>query len=166
MRIAACCGVSAARRSNGFVSSRSQTIDWPRAAYDLRTNMAKARCQTESSRGRPTVGWANFAPRYLDSQGTDEFNVAVHEILHALGFSYDSFQRYRKQNGEVYAFGELFDRYTSGGRTITKLLLPTALDVARIAFDCLTLDGLELENDGGEPVDLRRQFFLRARLTF
>ena len=44
--------------------------------------------------------------------------------------------------------------FTERGRTVTKVVAPTTLAMARSHFGCPTLNGAELENDGGNGTAL------------
>lgn len=100
--------------------------------------------------GRIVVGRVNFGPSSLVWSSTDHIAneelivTAVHEIFHALGFSYSVFNDAgmvtivpRRQGATVYVF--------NGTR---------ARDAAREFFDCPSMDGVELEGEGGSGARL------------
>lgn len=99
-------------------------------------------CQsTSGSPSRIIVGRANFGPRYLTRSTMplkDIISTGVHEILHALGYSYSSFN-----NANMITSMSI--------RGITKNVITTAKvrDEARKFIGCGSLPGVELENEGG-----------------
>lgn len=80
-------------------------------------------------------------------------NVLVHEILHALGFSKNSFSKFRDSSGIVSVLAHFLhpgNKYTATqifserGTTVSKLVSPNAVRVARDYFGCPTLNGMQL----------------------
>eukprot|EP00672_Neobodo_designis_P027464 CAMPEP_0174845254 /NCGR_PEP_ID=MMETSP1114-20130205/11617_1 /TAXON_ID=312471 /ORGANISM="Neobodo designis, Strain CCAP 1951/1" /LENGTH=821 /DNA_ID=CAMNT_0016079501 /DNA_START=142 /DNA_END=2605 /DNA_ORIENTATION=+ len=99
-------------------------------------------CRTDSS-GRIVIGRANFGPRYLswDNETVQQENVAtaVHELLHALGFSSASFTSSRTRDVSLR------------GKTATVLTLPTLASRFISYIGCGTassIPGVELEDEG------------------
>ena len=90
--------------------------------------------------GRPIVGRANFSPEYLVwGKPADErtlVRTAVHEILHAMGFSSGTFAR-------------LLSTETRRGASRKIVTSAGALAAARDHFDCQSLTGAEIEDEGG-----------------
>jgi leishmanolysin len=76
-------------------------------------------------------------------------SVITHEMTHLLGFSNLLFQYYHKPNGDAYTPEEITSVITRRGKDVTILKLPTVVSKARAAFGCSTLEGLELEDQGG-----------------
>ncbi|ELR15262.1 leishmanolysin, putative [Acanthamoeba castellanii str. Neff] len=87
-------------------------------------------CQFDQN-GRPVAGGVNFSPQNFGKaqNGTEDFryqvNAVVHELFHALGFSSSLFGQWRNSQGEPY-------------------------DSAREFFGCPNLNGVELEDQGGQ----------------
>jgi hypothetical protein len=80
-----------------------------------------------------------------------QLNTAVHEILHALGFSADGFKRFSDPvTGGKLPLTDVMVDIPSFNRTETrlKIVTPTVKKEARAHFKCATLDGVELENQG------------------
>eukprot|EP01130_Rhizamoeba_saxonica_P000877 TRINITY_DN10768_c0_g1_i1.p1 TRINITY_DN10768_c0_g1~~TRINITY_DN10768_c0_g1_i1.p1 ORF type:complete len:521 (-),score=87.68 TRINITY_DN10768_c0_g1_i1:38-1567(-) len=104
-------------------------------------------CSTDQN-GRPIFGNVNFDPSHLTvaNPGSDEFNfqlgTLLHEMIHALGFSGSSFPSF--DNVNVQQFNER-------GGTVTKLTGSNsrALSEAKSHFGCSSLNGVELESNGG-----------------
>eukprot|EP00756_Hemistasia_phaeocysticola_P064750 Hpha_TRINITY_DN8036_c0_g2::TRINITY_DN8036_c0_g2_i1::g.140158::m.140158 len=97
-----------------------------------------ASCRVNSD-GRPVAGIINFNPEMLRSGhiGVDAAaTTATHELMHALGFSSETFVNGMQQ------------RIERGTRAV--ITSPKALAKAREHFGCGTLSGVALENDGGE----------------
>jgi leishmanolysin len=76
-------------------------------------------------------------------------SVIIHEMTHLLGFSNFLFQYFHKPNGDAYTSEEISSVITRRGKDVTILKLPTVVSKARAAFGCSTLEGLELEDQGG-----------------
>ena len=119
---------------------------------------AAAPCYLSSRDGRPTVGAyiLNFA--FLKTSPLYEFlyfSTFAHEFTHILGFSDDLFPRYVN-----LATGRKFDSVTktvtfksASGDYQEDFALITTRDVveyARNYFNCPSLQGMPLENGGGE----------------
>lgn len=104
-------------------------------------------------------------------------STVKHEIYHALGFSAGLYAFYRDQNGEPYtprgkhglpAYNEKYNLYQWSPRVVTKIVrkkwavkkgridhvvqmivTPRVRDAVRDHFNCDTLEGAEIENQGG-----------------
>jgi leishmanolysin-like peptidase len=60
-----------------------------------------AACQMESQLDRPIAGYINFCPNNLGETTRDYlFQVAKHELFHALGFSYSLMALWRDSSGD------------------------------------------------------------------
>eukprot|EP01062_Namystynia_karyoxenos_P031898 TRINITY_DN2361_c0_g1_i3.p1 TRINITY_DN2361_c0_g1~~TRINITY_DN2361_c0_g1_i3.p1 ORF type:complete len:1071 (+),score=238.00 TRINITY_DN2361_c0_g1_i3:117-3215(+) len=130
---------------------------------------------------RPTAGHVNFSPRKYNTNvqpGTEEYRtyvaVAIHEIMHALGFSswwwggaawtWGWFTDYCMEHGSDFwcnpAFPEQYhmlcrcspmQQFAERGQTgVNKLTSDRVLDSVRGYSGCATLNGAELEQEGGE----------------
>ena len=94
--------------------------------------------------GRPTVARTNFSPKYLGVSTPRDVDhlvrIAVHELLHALGFSGSHIQNNYPQ----------FVTQTTrrGGQPVMLFTGPKALAAAQAHFGCPTLDGIEFEDQG------------------
>lgn len=88
--------------------------------------------------GRPVLGRVNFGPRYLDTNPnafTGQLMTAVHEMMHALGFS-SGFIKGQKET-------------TLRGKSVTLVTTSTVVDKYRSYIGCTTAEGPELEDEGG-----------------
>eukprot|EP01124_Arcella_intermedia_P002639 TRINITY_DN11441_c0_g1_i1.p1 TRINITY_DN11441_c0_g1~~TRINITY_DN11441_c0_g1_i1.p1 ORF type:complete len:699 (-),score=100.41 TRINITY_DN11441_c0_g1_i1:18-2114(-) len=136
-----------------FVTTRPAPTD---------TTLAYARyCQIDDL-GRPIVGIVNFAPHSIDvspEANVRQIGVIVHEITHALGFSFSQFQiGFIKWNwnGNSWVYSRVptqqilkTDDYPGIGHTVIRVMTPAVRDAARRHFGCDSLDGAELEDGGG-----------------
>lgn len=102
-----------------------------------------ATCQeTADATKRAVVGRVNFGPYYLQRSKMalrDIISTGVHEILHAMGYSYSKFS------------GVVGMTSSSTARGITKnfVVAAKAKDEARKWVGCGSIPGVELENEGG-----------------
>lgn len=129
-----------------------------------------AACQMESQLDRPIAGYINFCPNNLGETTRDYlFQVAKHELFHALGFSYSLMALWRDSSGDRrtpsdqqipntvttvnYATWDTF----SGPKehTVTVLRTEAVLREGRAHFGCSDLEGVELENQGGNGTALQ-----------
>jgi leishmanolysin-like peptidase len=104
-----------------------------------------------------------------------QLTTAIHEITHALGFSSSKFSYYRDHAnggqphtsrnsfgqpnlGEISPWGTpipkpattvMTEATTERGHSVYKIVTPKAVEKAREQFGCNTLNGVELENQGG-----------------
>ena len=131
-------------------------------------------CQRDQN-DRPVFGYANFCP---DSLSTDpalwvtQKSTAVHELLHAIGFSSTSFSLFRFDDGtprtprladglpadttvtchdgssrtNVQVSSNTIVVSQARGTYVTQLVTPRVRSVARDIFGCQTLAGAEIEN--------------------
>eukprot|EP00759_Apiculatamorpha_spiralis_P009340 PhF_6_TR15979/c0_g1_i1/m.25023 len=94
--------------------------------------------------GRPVIGHANFNPKAIDPNTTlsvnATINLAIHEIMHALGFSYSYIQEQMPNATKVVQ---------RRGKDVTLIVTPEVVAKAKQYYNCSTMDGLELEDQGG-----------------
>ena len=134
-------------------------------------------CQRDQH-DRPILGHANFCPSQLSTAASDweeQRATAVHELLHALGFSSDSWALFRRDDGTPYTArdangdvvptasytcpgadgtvadvrvpsAEVLEVSALNGVNVGWLATPRVTSVARDIFDCATLVGAPLEN--------------------
>nr|XP_032818412.1 leishmanolysin-like peptidase isoform X1 [Petromyzon marinus] len=143
-----------------------------------------AYCQLEAQLDRPIAGYANLCPDKVSldaGEQPDMLSTVKHEVIHALGFSAGLFAFYRDDDGQpltprygnglppfndttgLYQWSERVARRVSrrwavrGGELshlVTLLVTPRVVEEAREHFGCLSLEGLELENQGGSGTEL------------
>ena len=102
-----------------------------------------APCATDVQ-GRPIIGRINFNPYFLKwdalnpSANNDNLVHTAHrEIAHSLGFTSTMFNQP----------GVRADT-TVRGKSTKKIVTPTVVEVAKQYFNCSTIDGVELEDEG------------------
>ncbi|CAH8603945.1 unnamed protein product [Schistosoma haematobium] len=133
-------------------------------------------CETHPTTDRPIMGMINFCPEKMEIEEpgrTMMLGTAIHEMAHALGFSKSNFPLMRDLNGRpltprdpktgkpplnpqrhditVRRIGRPW--HTAAGSFIKPVLAfvtPTLLAVGRKHYNCPKLDGIEIENEGGE----------------
>jgi len=106
-------------------------------------------CQRDQN-DRPIAGHMNICPEMIASQSWHEFvATVVHEVTHALVFSGGSFQKFRKADGSPLPYEEVVLQVAERGRTRTKIITPEVLESVRKRFNCPTLNGAEIEDEGG-----------------
>eukprot|EP00899_Mesostigma_viride_P012751 jgi/Mesvir1/21477/Mv03929-RA.1 len=123
-------------------------------------------CILESQLDRPVAGSVNFcASRLVASTDPSVFDrqviTAVHEILHALGFSSSLFPYYRDAatNPRVPRTSDFPDNAnlssivrssSERGFDVTRIITPKVAEKAREQYACPSMTGMETENHGGE----------------
>ena len=125
---------------------------------------------------RPIFGYVNFCPSRLSAAAADweaQRGTAIHELLHALGFSSGSWPLFRDADGTprtprsanglparvsatcydgvtysniMQVASSTLEVASERGTTVTRLVTPRVTAVARDVFGCSTLSGAELEN--------------------
>jgi len=112
-----------------------------------------AACQINEYTGRPTIGRINFNPYYLTSDFDlffDSFGTTLHELTHVMVFSPDLWQYYINwTEGRRRTAAEVSQDVVAGGVTWTMITTPRVQSWVRSNFDCPSLAGAPLENEGG-----------------
>jgi len=95
----------------------------------------------------PIAGTLGYNAAFYKSMTPEqEIMTARHEIAHALAFSPSLWPYFRQPDGSLYS--SYTTTVTERGHTVTLLTFPKALERARTAFGCSTMQGIELENQG------------------
>lgn len=104
--------------------------------------------------GRPLAGYINFNPAGLasvDLTNSLQYNryvrVAVHEMMHALGFSSQFYAHYVNDNGQFYT--QPTQTVTMRGNSVALLKVPRVVKFGQLHYNCASLTGMELEDYGG-----------------
>ncbi len=94
-----------------------------------------------------------------DSAWEQQLRTSVHELMHALGFSNNDFNKYiDRRTGKRYSadvppgadIPGVIVSSTARGHKVSHIVLPTVVAEARAHFGCASLKGAEVE-DGGSP---------------
>jgi leishmanolysin len=107
-------------------------------------------CLSDGETKQPLFGVYYFGAASHDGLPMEQvLATTIHEITHPLVFSSALYHNYHKPNGNPYEFEEVYVFEKVRGKDVIKLALPTVVEKARIAFNCSTLNGVELEEGGG-----------------
>jgi len=110
--------------------------------------------------GRPILGLLNWNPRNIDTSSSDlMYKVALHELFHVLGFSQGRMLNFRnistlnETTGDIDVYDQLqLDGVEMDNREITFLMSPAVKEAFREHFDCDSLEGGVLEDQGGSNI--------------
>ena len=107
-------------------------------------------CQQDDTTSQPVLGVYYFNGG-VHNQSSDEavLSTTIHEMTHALVFSSELYTEYVKPDGTKYSQSEIYVTETVRGMSKLKLGFPTVLAKAQAGFACDSLNGVELESDGG-----------------
>jgi leishmanolysin-like peptidase len=130
-------------------------------------------CEMEDDFDRPIAGYINYCPNSITSDRSDDFifDVTKHEFLHAMGFSASGYRWFRDENGDPRSprdeFGFLLQNVASNNtvktvtytdwetrngfvnKTVSLIVTPKVVEEGRRHFNCSTLEGVQLEDQGG-----------------
>ncbi len=112
-------------------------------------------CQFDDSTVRPIFGYINFCPFMVNQDPKeleDQIRVAMHEIIHVLGFSsflfpyfYDPLTGYQQKETNVVK-----DVVVRGNEQVKMIVTPSVVNVVKQQFGCASAQGAELEKGGGD----------------
>ena len=129
-------------------SSNSDTVAWATT------------CMRDQN-GRPIAGHINFVPAALKNANVrneviqyNDYMTATHEMNHALGYSAPFFGAYGYldiRGNRILDGSGITVTATDAtlGKQVTKMTSPRVIAKARTFFNCPTLDGVEIEDQGG-----------------
>lgn len=109
-------------------------------------------CVISTYDNRPISGLIGFSPTF--STQKDNWlpyfrNLALHELTHVLVFNPNLFEFFRDENGNPYRNEDVFKSKIINGMPRNLLAYPKMLKAAKEHFNCTTIEGVELENQGG-----------------
>jgi hypothetical protein len=109
-------------------------------------------CKTDSVTHRPTAGFIalneNLSFSKINSMLYIEL-LLLHEINHILSFNYDLFSTFIDSQGEKIPSSKVYANFTVNGENRTMIITPKVVQAARKYYGCDTLEGVELEDQGG-----------------
>jgi leishmanolysin len=110
-------------------------------------------CYTSKRDGRPTVGAYILNYAFLKVSPIYEylyFSTFAHEFTHILGFTNDLFDRFVDASNNLIPKSKVVTTLKIGAETFTALILPELVDFAKAYFNCPSITGVPLENNGGD----------------
>ena len=113
-------------------------------------------CITDDATGRPIAGFINFCPGTISLAMEEmgrQVDLAVHEMLHAIVFEPSLFDQFQHASDAYRSVDAPVLEYVDGatGEVTSKVLrTPAVRAFVRDHFGCSSLEGAELENEGGE----------------
>ncbi|KAL6745426.1 hypothetical protein V8C86DRAFT_1252337 [Haematococcus lacustris] len=109
-------------------------------------------CLFDASTNRPVLGNANVCPYALMGTDTDQLvAVLVHEVIHALGFTSSLYSLFiDPATNQELPISNVVKTATVDGKQVSRIVTPTVAREARAQFGCPSLDGAQLEDEGGE----------------
>jgi len=110
-------------------------------------------CIISSVDNRPVAGLIGISPKFSVTKTNWEdyyTNLALHELSHVIVFNPNLFEFFRDKNGEPYNLQEVIKSQVVNGLKRNLLAYPKVLETAKKHFNCSSLLGMELENQGGQ----------------
>jgi len=110
-------------------------------------------CTMDGRTNRPIAGVIEFNMKYLQLDTTDptfemELATTMHEIIHVLGFDSSIYDRYINPSTLEPLTGHVLKKTVNGVETMILDVYPLT-DFLQYHFNCSTLEGAYMENQGG-----------------
>ena len=108
-------------------------------------------CLQDLTTSRPIAGYVAFTNSLVLNTNWLEYNIylAFHEMTHIFVFNSDLFSSFIDSSGNSIPMSKITANSTVNGLPRTKIITPKVVAAARKHFNCPTLDGVEIENQGG-----------------
>ena len=109
-------------------------------------------CIISSVDNRPVAGLIGFSPKFNTAKPnwlTYYTNLALHELSHVIVFNPNLFEYFKDPSGVLYTQDKIYKSTIVNGMPRSLLILPKVVAAAKKHFNCTTLEGIELENQGG-----------------
>ena len=109
-------------------------------------------CVISNYDNRPISGLIGFSPTFsMDKTNWEAYyrNLALHELTHVLVFNPNLFEFFRDSEGNKYNDADVFKQKVVNGMPRNLLAYPKMLAAAKKHFNCTSMIGVELENQGG-----------------
>lgn len=142
-------------RYNGKVIENTDMLVVITSEYNTETSYVgySTTCGKDPVTNQPIATLIMLNKAYIDTDEKDADKVIMlmtHELSHSLGFSYSDMTDFIKSDGSKYTTDELFTVMTVRGMSDQVFLsTPKVKELARLAFGCSDLPGVQLENQGG-----------------
>ncbi|QDZ22697.1 leishmanolysin-like peptidase [Chloropicon primus] len=105
-------------------------------------------CEMDPYTKRPIAGNINFCPNRLDESDAQFGNLldtSIHEILHVLAFSDSLYQHFISASGQPLGLSNVVKEVGQTKSIVTE----NVVNAAKQHFNCDTVSGVQLENEGG-----------------
>jgi hypothetical protein len=117
------------------------------------TEAAAAYCSQDATTNRPLAGYVAFNKNMdFTKKNAMYYNslLVLHEVNHILSFSSSLFDQFKDASGNSIPLAQVQISRTVNGVSRNMIATPKVLATAQKHFNCNTLEGLELENQGGD----------------
>jgi leishmanolysin len=132
-------------------------------------------CLEEEKFGRTVVAQLNISPLLLDEDYRLQMGVAMHELVHALGFSSSRFDDYidfygnkRQQVTKIDTLSFIDSAGNTQNKSVMYLITPEVVNQARKHFNCNDITGVPLEEwgvSGTYASHFEKRLFLNEIMT-
>ena len=112
-------------------------------------------CAISTVNKRPISGIIGFNPNFsIDRINWEAYyrNLALHELTHVLVFNPNLFEFFTNEDGKAYNKDDVIKYKNINGMFRNLLAYPKLLSAARKHFNCPSMEGVEVENQGGEGI--------------
>ena len=110
-------------------------------------------CVNDLRTGKPIAGFISFTKNFNNRKlNWLEYNtyLAFHEMTHILIFNEILWTFFKDSNGITIPLNKIISTSIVNGLPRQKIITPRVVEAAKKHYNCDSLDGVELENNGGE----------------
>ena len=109
-------------------------------------------CIQDSATGRPVAGFMAFTQNLILNENWLEYNTytCFHEITHIFLFDSSIWKDFIDSTGNPIPINQTVKNVIVNDLPRTKIITPKVIAAAKKHFNCESVDGVELENQGGD----------------
>jgi hypothetical protein len=120
-------------------------------------------CAISTIDNRPISGLIGFSPNFsIEKINWESYyrNLALHELTHVLVFNPNLFEFFRDEKGNPYKKDNVMKYKIINGMPRNLLAYPKLLSAAKKHFNCDRMEGVEVENQGGEGKETKIYLYI------